>query len=71
MNKRRALLGFMLIVMITPRWFLFAQEIPPMFEPIHPYLATPASGHIYEIPVVIMRFLRAFGRKAQSFRFGI
>ena len=57
MNKRQALLGFMLIMMITQRWSLFAQEIPPMFEPIHPYLATPAPGHIYEIPVVIMRFL--------------
>ena len=32
-------------------------EIPPVHEPIDPYLATPAPGHIYEIPVVIMRFL--------------
>ena len=34
-----------------------AREIPPVFESIDPYLATPAPGHIYEIPVVIMRFL--------------
>lgn len=57
MNKRQALLGFMLIVMITQRWSLFAQEISPVFEPIPAYLAAPAPGHIYEIPVVIMRFL--------------
>ena len=57
MNKRQTLLGFMLIVMITQRWSLFAEEIPPVFDPIDPYLATPAPGHIYEIPVVVMRFL--------------
>ena len=55
MNKRQALLGFMLIMMITQQWSLFAQEISPVFEPIPAYLATPAPGHIYEIPVVIMR----------------
>ena len=28
-----------------------------IYEAIDPYLATPGAGHIYEIPVVIMRFL--------------
>ena len=35
----------------------YAKEISPVFEKIDPYLATPAQGHLYEIPVVIMRFL--------------
>lgn len=29
----------------------------PVFEKIDPYLANPAPGHLFEIPVVIMRFL--------------
>ena len=35
----------------------YTKEIPPVFEKIDPYLATPAPGNPYEIPVVIMRFL--------------
>lgn len=57
MNRIQTFLGFMFIVLITQRPPLFAQELPPVFEPIDPYLATPAPGHIYEIPVVVMRFL--------------
>ena len=52
---------FWVILLTLSSWLNFAdaqdKEIPPVYEPIHPYLATPAPGHIYEIPVVIMRFL--------------
>jgi uncharacterized protein (TIGR03437 family) len=30
---------------------------PPEITPIDPYLATPAAGHLYQMPVVILRFL--------------
>ena len=50
-------LGSILFVWLTQSMPAFAKEIPPVFETIDPYLATPAPGHIYEIPVVIMRFL--------------
>jgi hypothetical protein len=30
---------------------------PPQIETIDPFLATPASGALYEIPVVIIRYL--------------
>ena len=32
-------------------------EFPPVYEKIDPYLATPIPEHLFEIPVVIMRFL--------------
>ena len=41
----------------TVRTHLQRPQLPPVHEPIDSYLATPAAGHIYEIPVVIMRFL--------------
>jgi hypothetical protein len=34
-----------------------APRLPPKVEPIHPYLATPASSSLYQIPVVIFRYL--------------
>jgi hypothetical protein len=34
-----------------------APVLPPQIEPIAPYLATPAPGHLFEIPVVIFRYL--------------
>ncbi len=30
---------------------------PPVFESIDPFLATPAEGSVYKIPVVVIRFL--------------
>ncbi len=53
---------FLVILLTLSSWLNFAaaqdnKEIPPVYEPIHSYLATPAAGHIHEIPVVIMRFL--------------
>ena len=50
-------LAFILVVLLPQALPAFAKEIPPVYEPIDPYLATPASGHLYEIPVVVMRFL--------------
>ena len=51
------LLGIVLICSLAQFRQVFAVEFPPVFEKIHPYLATPAPGHLNEIPVVIMRFL--------------
>jgi uncharacterized repeat protein (TIGR01451 family) len=34
-----------------------APVLPPTSETVDPYLATPADGHLYEMPVVILRFL--------------
>lgn len=34
-----------------------APVLPPTIEPIDPYLSTPAGGHLYEIPVVIINYL--------------
>jgi hypothetical protein len=34
-----------------------APKLPPTFEPIPAYLATPAANSLYEIPVVILRYL--------------
>ncbi|KAA3619579.1 MAG: T9SS C-terminal target domain-containing protein [Calditrichaeota bacterium] len=36
---------------------VFEPVFPPVFEEIDPYLSTPAHGFIYEIPVVVFRFL--------------
>lgn len=30
---------------------------PPVYEPVDPFLAAPATGALYEIPVVILRYL--------------
>ena len=58
MNKTGAVfLAFTLVVLLTQLFPVFAKDIPPVYEPIDPYLATPAPGHLYEIPVVVMRFL--------------
>ncbi len=35
----------------------FTAQLFPVHEQIDPYLATPAPGHLHEIPVVILRFL--------------
>ena len=56
-NMKTLILGVVFIVMIMQSSQVFAEEIQPVFEKIDPYLATPAQGHLYEIPVVIMRFL--------------
>ncbi|MXV76364.1 hypothetical protein F4Z99_19095, partial [Candidatus Poribacteria bacterium] len=50
-------LPFILVVLLPQVLPAFAEEISPVYESIDPYLATPASGHLYEIPVVVMRFL--------------
>ena len=50
-------LGYVFIMVIMLSTPGFTEKIPPVYEKIDPYLATPAPGHIYEIPVVIMRFL--------------
>jgi hypothetical protein len=34
-----------------------APKVPPTFEPIPAYLATPASNSLYEVPVLILRYL--------------
>jgi len=34
-----------------------APVLPPDIEAIDPYLAAPAEGHLYEMPVVIIRYL--------------
>jgi hypothetical protein len=34
-----------------------APKLPPTFEPIPAYLATPAANSLYEVPVVILRYL--------------
>ncbi|RKU27574.1 hypothetical protein C6497_10920 [Candidatus Poribacteria bacterium] len=47
----------LLIILIIATPHINSMEKQHVFEKIDPYLATPASGHIYEIPVVIMRFL--------------
>lgn len=58
MNKTGAVfLAFTLVVLLTQLFPVFAKDIPPVYEPIDPYLATPAPGHLYEIPVFVMRFL--------------
>lgn len=46
-----------LIILIISTPQTNSMEKQPVFEKIDPYLATPAPGHLYEIPVVIMRFL--------------
>jgi hypothetical protein len=33
-----------------------ASVLLPLVEPIHPYLSTPAPNHLFEIPVVILRY---------------
>ena len=53
---KNVIMGGMFIVILMQSLPVYA-KIPPVFEKIGPYLATPAPGHIYEIPVVIMRFL--------------
>ena len=50
-------LRFILILMILLTVHANSEKISPVFEKIDPYLATPALNHIYEIPVVIIRFL--------------
>ncbi len=50
-------LGYVFIMVVMLSTPGFTEKIPPVYEKIDPYLATPAPGHIYEIPVVIMRFL--------------
>lgn len=50
-------LGTVFIMILMQPMRGYAKNIPPVFEKIDPYLATPAPGHLYEIPVVIMRFL--------------
>ena len=49
--------GFTFTVLLIQSLPAFAKEISPVYEPINSYLATPAPGHLYEIPVIIMRFL--------------
>ncbi len=49
--------GVAFIVILSQSSQIFAKDIPPVIEKVDPYLATPAPGHLYEIPVVIMRFL--------------
>ena len=51
------LLALTFAIVLTPVFPGFAKEMSPVYEPIDPYLATPAPGHLYEIPVVVMRFL--------------
>lgn len=34
-----------------------APALPPALEQVHPYLATPAANSLFEIPVVILRYL--------------
>lgn len=52
----RIIIAILIILIIsTPQ--TNSMEKQPVFEKIDPYLATPAPGHLYEIPVVIMRFL--------------
>lgn len=46
-----------LLVMLLQTLSANSDELAPIIEDIDPYLATPAPNHIYEIPVVIMRFL--------------
>ena len=58
MNKTDTIfLAFMFTVLQTQPLLVFAKEMPLVYEPIDSYLATPAPGHLYEIPVIIMRFL--------------
>ena len=61
MNRTPAVfLVFASVVLLTqgmPIVSGVAEEIPPVYETIDPYLATPAPDHLYEIPVVILRFL--------------
>ena len=47
----------LLIILIISTPHINSMEKQPIFEKIDPYLSTPAPGHLYEIPVVIMRFL--------------
>ena len=47
----------LLLLLIIFTSHIYSMEKQPVFEEIDPYLATPASGHLYHIPVVIMRFL--------------
>ena len=47
----------LLIILIISTPHINSMEKQPVFEEINPYLSTPAPGHLYEIPVVIMRFL--------------
>ncbi|MDE0315329.1 MAG: hypothetical protein OXM61_10535 [Candidatus Poribacteria bacterium] len=54
---KKFILGCTFIMTLMQPMRGYAKEIPPVFEKIDPYLATPAQGHLYEIPVVIMRFL--------------
>ncbi len=49
--------GTIFIMMLMQSMQGYTEDIPPVFEKIDPYLTTPAPGHLYEIPVVIMRFL--------------
>ena len=53
----KKLLGSVFIMMLMQSIQGYTKEIPPVFEKIDPYLATPTIGHLYEIPVVIIRFL--------------
>ena len=58
MNKTHTFsLIFMLMILLTQSFAVLAEEMDPVYEPIDAYLATPAPGHIYEIPVVVIRFL--------------
>ena len=58
MNRKVSVfLVFAFVVLLIQLVPVFAEDMPPVYEPIDPYLATPAPGHLYEIPVVIMRFL--------------
>ena len=55
-------ISIVFLIFMSLMWFVqgvpvFAKQLPPVYETIDPYLATPAPGHLYEIPVVIMRFL--------------
>lgn len=53
----KVFLGSILAIMLIQSSPSHSRDIPVVFEKIDPYLATPAKGYIYEIPVVIMRFL--------------
>ena len=58
MNKAHTFsLTVMLMILLTHAFAVLAKEMDPVYEPIDAYLATPAPGHVYEIPVVILRFL--------------
>ncbi len=58
---RYALLALLPLCLITlPRTLQVrtsAQIRPPEFEPIDAFLATPANGYLWEMPVVIIRYL--------------